>query len=177
MPLHLTRVRLRAVWLLVPVFLLLARPTPRLLAAGAAIALLGAAIRAWAAGTLRKNVELTTHGAYAHSRNPLYLGSFFIGIGVTIAGGHPLFLGLFLLFFVSVYGVTMRREAHKLEGLYGQAYRDYAASVPILFPRLTPYRPGAGPSFQLSRYVANREYQAALGILAGLLALWAKLAW
>ena len=38
----------------------------------------------WAAGTIRKNRVLTTHGPYAFTRNPLYFGSFIIGIGFGV---------------------------------------------------------------------------------------------
>ncbi|HZD05008.1 MAG TPA: methyltransferase, partial [Longimicrobiales bacterium] len=100
--------RLRAVWLLVIPFLWLARPTPALLATGAGLAAVGLAVRAWAAGFIHKERELTTAGPYAYTRNPLYLGSFLVGIGVTVAGGRWLFVVFFLVFFVLVYGRTIR---------------------------------------------------------------------
>jgi protein-S-isoprenylcysteine O-methyltransferase Ste14 len=176
MKLPLTRVRLGIAWLAAPVFLYFAQPEPRLILIGAVLAALGAVIRGWAAGTLKKNVELTTHGAYAHTRNPLYLGTFFIGLGIMIAGGRVSFLVAFLVFYAGIYGTTMYREARYLERVFGDAYRTYAANVPLFLPRPTPYRTGRhAPAFEFGRYVANREYQAALGIALGLLALGAKL--
>ena len=72
------------------------------MAIGSAFVVLGLAIRAWAAGQLQKDKQLTTSGPYSHTRNPLYLGSFSIGVGVTIAGALPLFLVAFLVFFLGV---------------------------------------------------------------------------
>lgn len=175
----LARIRLRAVWLLAPVYLVLARPSVWLIIAGAVLALLGGLLRAWAAGTIHKNVVLTTGGPYAYSRNPLYLGTFLMGLGLVVASGRFLLAGVFLLFFWAVYGWTMVEEAADLEHRFGDVYRAYAARVPLFVPRLRPYRPGATvpTRFRIERYLGHREYQAALGLLLGFLALVAKLAW
>jgi protein-S-isoprenylcysteine O-methyltransferase Ste14 len=174
----LRRLRLRAVWLLVLPFLWLARPTLALLAAGALLALLGLLLRGWAAGTIHKEKELTTTGPYAFARDPLYLGSFFLGVGITLAGGHWAWPALFVAFFAAVYGWTMAGERELLAELFGDRYRAYAANVPALLPRLTPWRePGVvGGGFTWARYVRNREWEAALGALAGFAFLVAK-AW
>lgn len=133
------RVRLKAIWLLLIPFLILARPTPRLLVGGGILALLGAGIRAWAAGCIRKDRELATTGPYAHTRNPLYLGSLLIGTGVTLAGGRWIFVVLFLLFFLVVYRRTILDEKKGLEEEFGDTYRRYREAVPALLPRFTPY--------------------------------------
>ena len=69
-------------------FLVLARPNALTLAVGGPIALLGLGLRAWATGHIRKNSALATSGPYARTRNPLYLGSFVLGLGFTIASGR-----------------------------------------------------------------------------------------
>ena len=59
-------------------------------------------------------------------------------------------------------------------------YNRYAESVPLLLPRLTPYRGGEGAKvkFDPKLYLRYREYRAALGLLLawGVLALKAVLA-
>ena len=164
------RIRLRLVWLLIIPFLWLAAPSPRSLLLGGALAALGLFIRAWAAGFIRKEERLATGGPYGHTRNPLYLGSFFLGLGITVAGGQWYFVVLFLVFFAAVYGRTIRSEAQLMEQLFGDEYRHYAASVPLFLPRLTGYRaPGAeqGGAFSLERWSGNKEYEALLGTAAG----------
>jgi len=42
-------------------------------------------LRAYASGYVKKNEELTTTGPYAHTRNPLYLGSMMIAAGFAVA--------------------------------------------------------------------------------------------
>lgn len=163
-------------------FILLARPDRRSLAVGGAVALVGLGIRAWASGHIRKNARLAVSGPYAHTRNPLYLGSFILGLGFTVAAssGPALFLllgGLFAALFLGIYWPVMRVEAATLAEMFGEDYRAYAAAVPLLFPRPTPYRPGgdsAGARFDPSLYMRYREYRAALGLLVAWCVLWLK---
>ena len=157
-------------------FLLLARPRPATLIIGGAVALGGLLLRAWSAGHIRKNDRLATSGPYAHTRNPLYLGSFIMGFGFTLAAGSWWWLlgALFVALFLGIYLPVMRVEAQTLAGLFGTDYEQYARSVPLFLPRLTPYRAGAaaGVKFDAALYLRYREYRAAVGLLAawGLLA-------
>lgn len=175
-----SRVRLRASWAFAPIYLVFAQPSPMLIAVSVPFALAGLALRAWAASVIEKNRVLATRGAYAYTRNPLYLGSFLIGTGLAIAGGRVAFFVVLVGFFLLVYRRAMQKEADRLEDLFGDEYRAYAAEVPIFLPRLRPYSAADGePSARsrLTRYLANREYQAALGLLVAFLALGAKIAW
>lgn len=176
----LRTLRLRGAWLLAAAFVLLARPTPKLLLAGAALALLGVLLRGWAAGTIHKDRELSTGGPYAYTRNPLYLGSLLIGLGVAVASGRWELLLLFGAFYAVVYGTVIRTEARALEERFGARYAGWASEVPLLLPRLLPRRgigagEGHGAGFTFERWRRNREYQAALGVLAGFLYLAARL--
>jgi len=152
------------------VFLFFARPTPAALAAGAGVSVLGLAIRAWASGHIRKNAQLATSGPYAFTRNPLYFGSFLLGLGFTIASGRWLLALLFAALFIGIYLPTMRVEASTMAQLFGSDFENYRRSVPLFFPRLTPYRPGdsrdsAGVRFDGALYLQYREYRAALGLI------------
>lgn len=171
MTIDMRRLRLRTVWLLVVPFLWLARPTPRVLVVGTFLGACGLLIRGWAAGTIHKEEDLTTSGPYAYTRNPLYVGSFLLGIGVTVAGGLWYFVLAFVVFYLAVYGRTMRGEAELLTMLFGERYRHYSAHVPVFLPRLRPYRapePGHTPAgFRLTQYKRNREWEALLGAAAG----------
>ena len=172
-------------FVLAGVFLLLARPRPLTLAVGGAVAVAGLALRAWASGHIRKNSRLAISGPYAHTRNPLYLGSFILGIGCTIAASSGVWLflvlaALFATLFLGIYLPVMRVEASTLAALFGEEYERYAESVPLIFPRLTAYRPAgvAAEKFDASLYLRYREYRAALGLLVawGVLVLKAVLA-
>ena len=157
-------------FLCAPPFLLLAEPNARTLAAGGAVALLGLLIRAWASGHIRKNDALATSGPYAHTRNPLYLGSFVMGLGFTVAASgrwwQLVVLGAaFAALFLGIYLRVMRVEAQTLAGKFGEEYRDYARAVPLFLPRPTPYRGAREAGFDPGLYLRYREYRAALGLL------------
>src|SRR5262245_4513797 len=79
-----------------------AHPTAATVAIGLPLVLAGSLLRTWAAGHLLKTKELTLTGPYAYTRNPLYVGTFLIGMGFAIAAGTtvaaiaaPIGLGLF----------------------------------------------------------------------------------
>ena len=166
--------------MLAVLFFWLARPGLVSILAGAAVVLLGLGIRGWAAGVLEKDRELTVSGPYAFTRNPLYLGSFVIGIGAVIAGGLPWFGFLFVAFFAITYRGAMVRESERLTKRFGGAYRHYREAVPMFVPRVARYDPPPRPAsaaesraFSAARYLRNREYEALLGAVAafGLLSL------
>jgi protein-S-isoprenylcysteine O-methyltransferase Ste14 len=156
------------------IFLLLSRPRPLTLAIGAAIALPGLVLRAWATGHLRKNDALAVTGPYAYTRNPLYLGSFLIGVGFTIASGRFVLGFLFAALFLGIYVPVMRVESATLAELFGENYERYLKAVPLFLPRLSPYRDRTKdrPRFDPSLYKRYREYQAAMGLVIA----WALLA-
>ncbi len=160
-------------------FLALARPKFTTLAIGGGIALVGLILRAWSAGHIRKNSALAVSGPYAFTRNPLYLGSFILGLGFTVASGVWWLGLLFAALFLGIYLPVMRVEAKTLAELFGEDYKRWASAVPLFFPRLTPYRDESSREikFDASLYMRYREYQAAIGLVValGLLALKAVL--
>src|SRR5712692_11238828 len=92
-PVIARRIRVPLGFLFAALYLLLARPTWRSIVLGSIVVLPGLGIRALASGHVRKNEALATSGPYAYTRNPLYLGSFLVGLGFTIAAGR-LILGI-----------------------------------------------------------------------------------
>src|SRR6202165_5940567 len=120
-------------------FFLFSRPRPLTLAIGGAIALPGLTLRAWATGHLRKNDALAITGPYAYTRNPLYLGSFLIGAGFTIASGRIVLGIVFAALFLGIYVPVMRVESATLAELFGKSFQRYVKAVPLFLPRLFPY--------------------------------------
>ena len=79
------RIRVPLGFVFAVLYFWLARPTWRSLEIGTLLIVPGLLIRALASGHVRKNEALATSGPYAHTRNPLYLGSLLIGIGFALA--------------------------------------------------------------------------------------------
>lgn len=166
------RIRVPLGFLLAPLLIISAKPTPRSLISGVAISLIGLAIRAWASGYLKKNQELTTTGPYAHTRNPLYFGTFIMAAGIAISTNVWWFVVLFVALYLIIYAPVMMAEAETLNKLFPVAYTSYSKRVPMFLPRLSPFRDAEKSAtqtderkFALSQYLKHREYQAAIGLL------------
>lgn len=150
-----------------------ARPTPRYVAIGGVVGLIGLWLRAYAAGHLHKQEVLTVTGPYAYTRNPLYLGSAILALGAGIATRSWISAGILVIYFAVVYGMVMRREEGELLGHHGDAFQTYSNAVPLFLPRMSAAKlPGANAGqFSLAQYRKNHEYQAGFGYLLLLIAL------
>jgi protein-S-isoprenylcysteine O-methyltransferase Ste14 len=169
------RIRVPVGFVFAAFYLWLARPSWTCLAAGAAIVVIGVALRAYASGHVRKASELTTTGPYAHTRNPLYLGSLIIAAGfATAARSLWIALALAVIFF-AIYLPVIRLEEQFLRSQF-PGFDEYARRVPRLLPKL---RAADGPrgEFSFDLYWKHREYNAALGAAAVLAVLVSKLLW
>lgn len=171
----LARVRVPLGWALGILALAIAEPSPELYAAGLGLAALGEGWRLWAAGHLEKNRVLTTSGPYAHTRNPLYLGSLFVGLGFALATGRLVLVLVPLGLFALVYVPVMKREARRLADAFPETYAAYADSVPLFLPRARARAEGR-ESFRWERVKRNREHVTVLGLVAVGLFLWWRMA-
>ena len=144
-------------------YVLFAHPTMGSLVLGGVIALIGVLVRAWASGHISKNERLATSGPYAHTRNPLYFGSFLIAAGFAVAAHWSLLVAV-VVFFLLIYYPTMRREIVNIEGRFPEAYARYSTNVPLFFPRPAPWRGDASSTnrFEVGLYMKHGEWKAGL---------------
>jgi hypothetical protein len=82
-------------------------------------------------------------GPYRHLRNPLYLGTVLLAIGIGLAASRSGFCLIVAGILVFNYRLIFREEA-ELAGTQGEAYRRFAAAVPRMFPSLIPKLPASG---------------------------------
>jgi len=154
-------------FLLGGLYLTFAVPEPLPLAVGASIALIGVLLRGWASGHIRKNEQLAISGPYAYTRNPLYFGSFLIAAGFAIAGHWSLLL-LVIAFFVLVYAPKIEAERLNILSRFPDDYPDYAAKVPVFFPRRGAWAsgPASDEPFSFDLYMKHGEWKAGLVYVA-----------
>lgn len=158
------KIRVPAGTLLGVVFLLLMHPSKRSLWIGGVIALAGAVLRVWAAGHIDKGRVLAQGGPYALTRNPLYLGSLFMAVGILVAGQGYWLLLPFGIFFIGLYYPVIKAEERELLQGHGETFVLYARRVPIFFPSFRNVV--TGPStFLWSRVIKNREHRTLAGLL------------
>lgn len=142
----------------------LSRPTFESLLTGTLIGTTGLAIRAWAAGHLRKNEELAVSGPYAHVRNPLYVGSLLAGVGLGVATAHlGLFAAIAAVFLAWFLPVVREEEDHMRKILPG--FIEYEQRVPRFLPAIGARYASRTP-FDWRLFIRNREYTAMLGFAA-----------
>jgi Phospholipid methyltransferase len=150
-------------------------PRPAAIAWSLALVLPGLWLRGYAAGYVKKNRELTQTGPYAHTRNPLYLGSMMIAFGFALAIlSWPVAFVLAIGFLV-IYVPVIASEERFLRATFPD-FNAYCSRVPRLIPRVAPAMPpdeAASPSgnvtevssgkFSLALYLKHREYNALIG--------------
>jgi protein-S-isoprenylcysteine O-methyltransferase Ste14 len=126
----------------------------------------GATLRIW--GTMyiggRKSETVVAEGPYSLCRNPLYVGTFLLGLS----------LGLFLKSLTVVAAVslgmlvyasaTIPAEERFLNERFGDAYREYCAKTPRFLFGWGRYR--AGDTIELNLSALRKELKAAIGWVA-----------
>ena len=164
------RIRVPLGFVFAAVFLWLAHPTGRTMLLSLLLVTPGVWLRAYAAGYVRKNAELTRTGPYAYTRNPLYLGSMMIAFGFALAAASWVVFAALAILFAAIYLPTIEsEEAYLREHFAG--FDEYAAKVPRLLPRLTPaafpaHQNASGGRFSSERWRHHREYNALMGAAA-----------
>ena len=98
------------------------------------------------------------------TRNPLYLGSFLMALGIILGGQGYWLLPLFGGFFAAFYIPVMKAEADHMLGRYGQEFVCYSKSVPAFFPAFKKAGTGAS-AFLWSRVIQNREHRNVVGLI------------
>ena len=138
--------------------LVLAAPTWASWRAGLLVALVGEAVRLWAAGHLEKGREVTQSGPYRWTGHPLYAGSVLIALGVVIASRSVAVAALAAVYLAVTLTAAIRTEEAFLRERFGDAYERYR-------------RTGGGEArtrrFSLARVTRNREQRAIAGLAAG----------
>jgi protein-S-isoprenylcysteine O-methyltransferase Ste14 len=167
------RLRAPSGFLLLAAFAWWAAPTVQSLVIGALVSTAGLLLRGWAAGHLAKNERLAAGGPYAYTRNPLYLGTALVAVGLVVASRQPALAVLFMAAFVLVYLPVIELEEQHLRDLFPE-YEEYARRVPRLGFKM-PVQ-GSTETFRLALYRKNEEYKAAAGFLAAVALLIWKIA-
>lgn len=173
------RIRVPLGFVFAGVFLWLAQPTGKTMLLSLLLVAPGVWLRAYAAGYVRKNAELTRTGPYAYTRNPLYLGSMMIAFGFAAAAASWIILIALAVLFAAIYLPTIQGEEGYLREHFA-GFDEYAAKVPRLLPRLTPAEfpaneNASGGRFSWQQWRHHREYNALMGAGAIYLALAVRL--
>lgn len=107
--------------------------------------------------------SLNTTGIYAVVRNPLYLGNFFMGLGLALFPYLWWLTLIYTLIFWLYYERIILAEEAFLREKFGQPYLDWADKTPVFIPKLGQYNKASLP-FSIKN-VLKREYNGFLAIV------------
>ena len=169
---RLARVRVPLGFASAVVVLWFAQPSGRTLLAGSVVALVGEALRVWAAGHLNKSREVTASGPYRFFAHPLYVGSSVMGAGLAIASGSLIVTAIIAVYLGATIRAAIASEEAFLRATFGQAYDRYRWGEIGARDESASTR-----SFAFAQATANREYRAAGGLLLAVLVLCLKAAY
>lgn len=167
-----------AIWLFATASI--SEPSLRL---GVAIALLGEAVRLWANGYVGhvkvnwtdnaepKKGTLITAGPYAYVRNPLYVGTFLVGLGFCVVVRNVWLAAGGIVLFIMLYRRKAIRETELILGEWGDAYAAYQRAVPAWFPSLRRY-PDRQGQWSWKGIAASKEPKTLIWVIVGLIALY-----
>jgi protein-S-isoprenylcysteine O-methyltransferase Ste14 len=113
----------------------------------------------------RKQVAetLNTKGMYSVVRNPLYLGNFFMGLGIALFAYLWWLIIIYILVFWLYYERIIFAEEAYLIDKFGNEYLEWANSTPVFIPKLSKYQKPDLP-FSL-RNVLKREYNGFFAVI------------
>jgi len=142
-----------------------------------ALSIFGFIIRAIAIGTTPKGTSgrntkegqvaesLNTKGIYSMVRHPLYLGNYFMWIGIVLFTFNFTFVLVVTLLFWLYYERIMFAEERFLERKFGDEYMNWAQRTPAFIPCIKKY---VKNEMALSyKNILKREYSGVLATVFG----------
>jgi len=130
------KTRIVLAWLFAAILVFSAREYPNI--PGILICCVGATLRFWASGYLRKDRFPAVGGPYGYTRNPLYVGTYLMAIGAAFAIWNIPFFVFVSFAYAAVYHYIILDEENKLSEIFGENYELYKRSVSRFFPKPWP---------------------------------------
>ena len=108
--------------------------------------------------------ELATGGPFAYVRNPIYLGTIMVGLGMVGTIGDSSLLVFCVVAFTVLYSAIIPAEERFLRNTFGSRYDAFFHAVPRLIPRLTRWSGAMEGKFHWS--ALKEELPVAVVLLA-----------
>lgn len=151
------------------------KPVLSTLLAGFVLVVFGEAIRVWSAGHLVKSEVLTVSGPFAHVRNPLYIGSFFITCGYSTMTGGWLVWAIVIPLFFAFHGAAVIWEERFLIEQFGDDFKVYCKRVPRIIPSLSARITSDTHKFSFKQAKLNKEVKTIMGTVVIVIAFAIKM--
>lgn len=155
--------------------IILSRPASwTLFAVGLGVMIFGQCIRVLASSAIVKSKTLTVSGPYAAVRNPLYLGTAFMVLGLLISLSNPqaplrtaLVWMITIVAFTVIYRFQIRAEEEFLFSVYGPEFERYKARVNAILPRSSDIAEFLDlNAYSMETFRKNKEWRGFSGMAA-----------
>ena len=114
------------------------------------VSFIGFFIRVYTVGYSRPNTSgrntehqvadvLNTTGIYSMVRNPLYVGNFFMWLGIAMLTGNFWFIIALILFYFLYYERIIFTEEEFLKNKFGETYLNWAKETPVIVPKFSSF--------------------------------------
>ena len=123
----------------------------------------------------RQGDRLVETGPYVLTRNPMYLGSFLIGVGFALIVWPWWSWSIFVVFFYMRFIIQIKREEKHLAQLFPRDFPIYCQHAPRLLPSLaTVLKTSPRQIFKMDEALCTKEKWGLLGwpLLAVVLEAW-----
>ena len=149
------------------------------IATGALLIFLAAALRTWGAAYLRTEVvhdtaqhseALVADGPFRYTRNPLYFACLPMAAGIGVLASRSGFVFVVLANWIFVYRLIFREEKSLLK-TQGESYRAYCRAVPRFWPALRPRIPSGNRKPDWGQAFAGESFVWLFGVAASLIAV------
>jgi protein-S-isoprenylcysteine O-methyltransferase Ste14 len=156
--------RLRVPLALGALVLLFLNAGPRFFWAALAVSWLGEALQVWCFAALKKTKILAWRGPYAIVRNPMYIGRFFLLLGVILLLENLWIIAGFSLCYYFYMVNRVKREEATLKGVFGADYDEYCRRIGRFLPRrIAAEDLKQVPYFQMDLFLRNHAHWNLLG--------------
>lgn len=119
----------------------------------------------------KQSQDLVTSGPYRVVRNPMYLGTYWIGAGFFLALSPWWAVVLYSLVFYRRFRRQIIQEEKFLKKNFGKEYDEYCHKVPRLFPNRMALRLKMREAFPFKDAWTTKEKRAILPALIGVILL------
>jgi protein-S-isoprenylcysteine O-methyltransferase Ste14 len=145
-----------------------------------AVSSVGELIQLWCFASLDKKSELAFNGLYKYTRNPMYLGRFFIVLGYFMLLKTP-YIYIMIPLIIVIYWMYMwhrvQREEKTLKNILGAPYKEYCEKVNRFIPSPKGMPEGKIRIWNWKLFNQNHGLINLAGMLLSYLAIYIWFAW
>lgn len=137
---------------------------------GVAVTLVGELLQLWASAHLRKNIALVKSGPYAWLRNPMYLGRFLVGLGLSMLTWRWFIILPYIAAFWVYAQARVLGEEVRLRELFGEEYEEFCRKVNRWLP-MPPRGPLPEARGSFAAILRNHQLRVTAGVVLALIVL------